>query len=154
MTFIIRSVTRDWEEPKERRFYDQYTYNNLNDLFHAEIQKFDNFYKYDESLSPSKFVTQQSNFAEIQPRDYNPEVAETCYTAYPKRLIYSLQANEEDRKDYWRQYLFANYKDFKNRTNQILNHSLLSFGTTSLGEEEDVLHSAGVVRHIRRKREA
>ena len=114
---------RDWEEPKERRFYDQYTYNNLNDLFHAEIQKYDNFYKYDESLSPSKFVTQQSNFAEIQPRDYNPEVAETCYTAYPKRLIYSLQANEEDRKDYWRQYLFANYKDFKNRVSVIKPYS-------------------------------
>ena len=105
---------RDYEEPKERRFYDTYEYNNLQDLFHAEIQQYDNFYKYDESLSPSKFITQNTNFAEIQQRDYNPLVAETCYTAYPKRLIYSLQANEEDRKDYWRQYLFANYKDFKN----------------------------------------
>ena len=110
----INIAYRDWEEPKERRFYDTYEYNDLGDLFHAEIQKFDNFYKYDESLSPSKFITQNTNFAEIQPRDYNPLVAETCYTAYPKRLIYSLQANEEDRKDYWRQYLFSNYKDFKN----------------------------------------
>ncbi len=110
----INIAYRDWEEPRERRFFDINEYNNLNDLFHAEIQAYDNFYKYDESLSPSKFVTQNTNFAEIQPRDYNPYVAETCYTSYPKRLIYSLQANEEDKKDYWRQYLFANYKDFKN----------------------------------------
>ena len=119
----VNIAYRDWEEPKERRFYDTYEYNNLQDLFHAEIQQYDNFYKYDESLSPSKFITQNTNFAEIQPRDYNPLVAETCYTAYPKRLIYSLQANEEDRKDYWRQYLFANYKDFKNRVSVIKPYS-------------------------------
>tara|TARA_R110002012_G_scaffold72117_2_gene184540 strand:+ start:8672 stop:15175 length:6504 start_codon:yes stop_codon:yes gene_type:complete len=119
----VNIAYRDWEEPKERRFYDTYEYNNLQDLFHAEIQQYDNFYKYDESLSPSKFITQNTNFAEIQQRDYNPLVAETCYTAYPKRLIYSLQANEEDRKDYWRQYLFANYKDFKNRVSVIKPYS-------------------------------
>ena len=110
---------RDWEEPKERRFYDKYEYNNLDDLFHAEIEKYDNFYKYDESLSPSKFVSQNSTFAEMQPKDYNPYIAETCFVNYPKRLIYSLQANEEDRKDYWRQFLFANYKDFKNKVSVI-----------------------------------
>ncbi len=110
---------RDYEEPKERRFYDTYTYNDLNDLFHAEIQKYDNFYKYDESLSPSKFVTQNTSFAQLQDKDYDPLVSETCYTYYPKRLIYSLQANEEDKRDYWRQYLFANYKDFKDRVSVI-----------------------------------
>ena len=115
----INLAYRDYEEPKERRFYDTYEYNNLKDLFHAEIQAYDNFYKYDESLSPSKFVTQNTNFAEIQPRDYNPEVAETCFTSYPKRLIYSLQANEEDKRDYWRQFLFANYRDFKNKVSVI-----------------------------------
>jgi len=110
---------RDWEEPKERRFYDKYDYNDLDDLFHAEIEKFDNFYKYDESLSPSKFVSQNSTFAELQTKDYDPYVAENCYVNYPKRLIYSLRAEEEDRRDYWRQYLFANYKDFKNKVSVI-----------------------------------
>ena len=104
---------RDWEEPKERRFYDIYTYNDLGDLFHAEIQKFDNFYKYDESLSPSKFQSQITTFGRIQPRDYDPLVAETCYTRYPKRLIYSLQAQNELKKDFWRVFLPLNYKDFK-----------------------------------------
>jgi len=114
---------RDYEEPKERRFYDTYTYNDLGDLFHAEIQKYDNFYKYDESLSPSKFVTQNTTFAQIQSKEYDPTIAETCFTSYPKRLIYSLQANEEDKRDYWRQYLYANYKDFKNRVSVIKSYS-------------------------------
>ena len=104
---------RDWEEPKERRYYDTYTYNNLDDLFHAEIQKIDNFYKYDESLSPSKFQSQITTFGRIQPRDYDPLVAESCYTRYPKRLIYSLQAQDELKKDFWRVFLPVNYKDFK-----------------------------------------
>jgi hypothetical protein len=110
---------RDYEEPRERRFYDTYEYNDVNELFHAEIEKFDNFYKYDESLSISKFVTQQTPFAELQPKDYDPLVAEKCFVSYPKRLIYSLKAVEEDRRDYWRQFLYANYKDFKDKVSVI-----------------------------------
>ena len=104
---------RDWEEPKERRFYDIYKYNNLDDLFHAEIQRIDNFYKYDESLSPSKFQSQIFTFGTIQSRDYDPLVADTCFTKYPKRLIYSLQAQNELKKNFWRVFLPYNYKDFK-----------------------------------------
>ncbi len=110
---------RDWEEPKERRFYDVYKYNDLDDLFHAEIQKFDNYYKYDESLSPSKFQSQITTFGRIQPRDYDPLVAESCFTRYPKRLIYSLQAQNELKKDFWRVFLPANYKDFKGEVSVI-----------------------------------
>ena len=108
----INIAYRDWEEPKEKRFYDTYVYNDLVDLFHAEIQKFDNYYKYDESLTPAKFQSQITTFGQIQPRNYDPSIAETCFTVYPKRLIYSLQAQDEAKKDFWRVFLPMNYKDF------------------------------------------
>ena len=110
---------RDYEEPVERRFYDIYKYNDIDQMFHAEIQSFDNFYKYDESLTPTKFSSQLTTFGRIQPRDYDPLVADTCFTKYPKRLIYSLQADQEDKRDYWRQFLPYNYKDFKGEVSVI-----------------------------------
>lgn len=115
----VNLANRDWEDRQEARIYDVYGYNDIDELFHAQIEKKDNFYKYDESLSPSKFVTQLGSFGEIQPRYYDPYVAETCYVSYPKRLIYSLQAQLESRKDFWRVFLPFNYKDFKNRVSVI-----------------------------------
>ena len=110
---------RDWGETNEKRFYDPYEYANVDDLFHADIIRKDNFYQYDMSLSISKFLTQITSFGEVQPRDYDPKVAEKCYSYYPKRLIYSLQAQKESKKDFWRVFLPNNYKDFKNPVNVI-----------------------------------
>jgi hypothetical protein len=110
----INLEQRDYEDEPSKRFYSVYDYNDIDELFHAQIEKKDNFYKYDESLSPGKFPTQLGSFGEVQPLYYNPLVAETCFTKYPKRLIYSLQAQDEDRKDFWRVFLNFNYKDFKN----------------------------------------
>ena len=119
----INIAYRDYEEPKEKRFYDVYKYNDLVELFHAEIQKFDNYYKYDESLTPAKFQSQITTFGQLQPRDYDPSVAETCFTVYPKRLIYSLQAQNELKKDFWRVFLPYNYKDFKGEVSVIKPYS-------------------------------
>ena len=115
----INLTQRDWEDTKEKRIYSVYDYNDLTDLFHAQIQKIDNFYKYDESLSPSKFPSQLSSWGEMQGRFYDPYVAANCYVARPKRLIYSLQAQEESKKDFWRVFLNFNYKDFKSKVNVI-----------------------------------
>jgi hypothetical protein len=115
----VNLANRDWEDRQDARIYDVYGYNDIDELFHAQIEKKDNFYKYDESLSPSKFVTQLGSFGEIQPRYYDPLVAENCYISYPKRLIYSLQAQMESKKDFWRVFLPFNYKDFKNRVSVI-----------------------------------
>jgi hypothetical protein len=115
----VNLANRDWEDRTEARIYDVYGYNDIDELFHAQIEKKDNFYKYDESLSPSKFVTQLGSFGEIQPRYYNPYTAETCYVSYPKRLIYSLQAQKESKKDFWRVFLPFNYQDFKNKVSVI-----------------------------------
>ena len=110
---------RDWEDHPAKQIYDVYNNNDIDELFHAKIEKSGNFYKYDESLSPSKFVTQLSTFGALQARDYDPLVSEQCFVSYPKRLIYSLQAQEESRRDFWRVFLPFNYKDFKNAVSVI-----------------------------------
>ena len=115
----VNLANRDWEDRADARIYDVYGYNDVDELFHAQIEKKDNFFKYDESLSPSKFVTQLRSFGEIQPRYYDPYVAENCYVSYPKRLIYSLQAQKESKKDFWRVFLPFNYQDFKNKVSVI-----------------------------------
>lgn len=115
----VNLANRDWEDRADARIYDVYGYNDIDELFHAQIEKKDNFYKYDESLSPAKFVTQLGSFGEIQPRYYDPYTAEKCYVSYPKRLIYSLQAQKESRKDFWRVFLPFNYQDFKNKVSVI-----------------------------------
>ena len=115
----LNIAQRDWEDRADKRHYDPYYYNNVDDLVHAEIIKEDNFYKYDFALSASRFLTNLSSYGTVQPRDYDPKIAETCYTSYPKRLIYSLQAQLEAKKDFWRVYLPNNYKDFKDRVSVI-----------------------------------
>ena len=115
----INLAQRDYEDEPKKRIYSIYDYNDIDELFHAAIEKEDNFYKYDESLSPSKFPTQLVSFGNLQPRDYNPYISETCFVKYPKRLIYSLQAQKESKKDYWKVFLNLNYKDFKNAVSVI-----------------------------------
>lgn len=115
----INLAYRDWDDDPAKRFYDEERYTQVDDLFNAEIIKRRNFYKYDYSLSPSRFITNLTSNGSIQPLDYDPKIAETCFTYYPKRLIYSLQAQLESKKDFWRVFLANNYKDFKNQVNVI-----------------------------------
>jgi hypothetical protein len=115
----INVALRDYEEQPDKMHYDWLTYTDVNELFHADIIKEGNFYKYDDSLSKANFNTQLISWGLLQPRDYDPIIAENCFTHYPKRLIYSLQAQLEAKKDFWRVYLPNNYKDFKNKVNII-----------------------------------
>ena len=110
---------RDWEDSRGKRHYDNFRYTDVDELFHAQIIKEDNNYVYDYSLSASRFVTNLIPGGVIQPRDYDPDIAETCFSYYPKRLIYSLQAQEEAKKDFWRVFLPNNYRDFKDQVNVI-----------------------------------
>jgi hypothetical protein len=110
---------RDWDDTEDKRHYDYVEYAETDGLFHADIIKKGNFYKYDLSLSVSKFVSQVTSFGNIQPRDYDPSVAESCYQYYPKRLLYSLMSQQESKKDFWRVFLPNNYKDFKTKVNTI-----------------------------------
>ena len=70
---------RDYDDEPKKRIYSIYDYNDIDELFHAAIEKDDNFYKYDESLSPAKFPTQLVSFGNLQPRDYNPYISENLF---------------------------------------------------------------------------
>jgi len=115
----LNIANRDWLDQEGKRHYDPYRYTDLNELFDAKVIKINNFYLYDYSLSISRQISNLTNFSFMQPLDYNPDVAETCFTFYPKRLIYSLRAQEESKKDFWRVFLPNNYKDFKNKVSVI-----------------------------------
>jgi len=115
----INLAQRDWEDAAGRYIYDEFVNSEYEAMFHSSIITEGNYYKYDWSLSVSKFLTNIVSFGNVQPRDYDPKIAETCFTYYPKRLIYSLQAQEEAKKDFWRVFLPNNYKDFKSKVNVI-----------------------------------
>jgi len=115
----INLAHRDWGDKSEEKIYSSYYNNNIKDLLHADIVKDDNHYRYDYSLSASRFITNLASNGEIQTRSYDPLVAETCHDYYPKRLIYSNRAMNEQKKDFWRVFLPNNYKDFKNRVTSI-----------------------------------
>jgi hypothetical protein len=103
---------RDWGDTESQRFYDPYLHTSLNDLFRTDIIKDVNFFKYDLSLSVSRLYQNFASWSRLQYRNYDPEVAETCYTFYPNRAIYSLVQGLEQRYDNWLLYLANNYKDF------------------------------------------
>lgn len=111
----INTDLRDWEEPIDKRYYDPYRFTDLRALFEPATIKSGNFFKYDQSLSISRIYNNFFSWGNIQQRDYDPLVAETCYTYYKNRMIYSLPQQLEARKDFWRVFLANNYKDFKSR---------------------------------------
>lgn len=115
----INTDLRDWEEPISKRYYDPYRFTDLRAIFEPSIIKAGNFFKYDQSLSISRLFNNFFSWGNIQQRDYDPQVAETCYTYYPDRMIYSLPQQLEARKDFWRVFLANNYKDFKNRVTAV-----------------------------------
>ena len=115
----LNLAQRDWGEDSNKRHYDRLTYTPLTELFHVDIIKKGNYYKYDKSLSIDQQWNRTISWGDIQPRWYDPLVAETCYTTWHKRLIYSLQAKKEAKKDFWRVFLPLNYKEFKDSINTI-----------------------------------
>lgn len=124
---------RDWGENPSERHYDPYEYNSLQELFAPDIIKSGNYYKYDFSLSCSRVFNNFISWGNTQPRYYNPQVAETCYTYYPNRVIYSLPQQDEAVKDYWQVFLPNNYKDFTSKVTAIKpiskNGALMLFDT-------------------------
>ena len=106
---------REWEDEPGKYHFDETNYTDVDTLFHANTIKKDNFYLMDPSVSKNTLPTQLNPAGRIQPREYDPYVAENCYQHYPKRLIYSLQSRLESKKDFWRVFLTNNYQDFKNK---------------------------------------
>jgi len=110
----INTAQRDWGDLPQEKHYDPYGFTDLRSLFDVPIIKDVNFYRYDRSLSVSRLFNNFFSWGNIQERDYDPLIAQTCYTYYPKRIIYSLPNQLESRKDYWKVWLANNYRDFMN----------------------------------------
>lgn len=133
---------RDWGDTEDERHYDPYGHTSLEDLFRTDIIKSGNFFKYDYSLSASRYYQGYPSWASMQFRNYDPEIAETCYTYYPKRIIYSLPQDKELRSDSWLVYLINNYKDFSSRVTAI--KAVAKNGAMMLFENEAPLQFIGV----------
>jgi hypothetical protein len=106
---------RDWGNVEEERHYDPYNYTNLKQIFDTATIRTGNYYKYDFSLSVSKLFINYVSWASMQTRQYSPYLAETCYVYRPRRVIYSLPAQFEGRRDNWLIFLPNNYYDFLSR---------------------------------------
>ncbi len=70
---------------------------------------------------------QFTTWGEILPRSFDPQVAATCYSYYPKKVIYSLPQNKELKKDpllgkvtHQQIQDNINYLQFKNQFNALL----------------------------------
>jgi len=108
----INLAQRDYGENDGQRHYDQYTYTDLQYLFRSDLIKAGNYYKYDYSLSASRMFQNNISWGTVLPKDYDPEVASSCYSYYSSRAIYSLPTQKELKKDNWRVFLANNYYDF------------------------------------------
>jgi hypothetical protein len=105
---------RDWGPIETEQHYDPYRYNDTKSLFDTKIIKAGNFYKYDQSLSIAKLFINYASWGSVQPINYDPFIAETCFIYNPTRLIYSLPSQFEGVRDNWYIFLANNYFDFDN----------------------------------------
>ena len=133
---------RDWGDKDEQRHYDYDKWSDLNRIYHQNKIKFGNYMKYDYSLSIAKLFTNYQSYGYVQSRDYDPEIAKTCYTYRPKRIIYSLPQDQENKADNWRVFLPNNYKDFISACSSV--KPLGKNGALFLFEEESPIQIAGV----------
>lgn len=106
---------RDWGSLETEQHYDPYRYTDTRELFNTKFIKSGNYYKYDQSLSVSKLFVNYTAWAAAQQNNYDPYIAETCFTYSPRRVIYSLPAQYEGTRDNWYIFLANNYKDFLSR---------------------------------------
>lgn len=106
---------RDWEDEIAKQFWNPYGFQDASLMFRSDIIKSDILYKYDYSLSAGKFYNQYLSWGQVLRRDYDPLLAYTCFSYYPRRMYYSLPQEEELIRDNWRSFLPDNYKDFPSR---------------------------------------
>ncbi len=133
---------RDWGNNDTERHYDPYGYTDLKSIFNSAIIKAGNFYKYDYSLSISRLFNNFISWGNVQQRNYDPQVAETCFIYRQNRVIYSLPQQLENQKDYWRVFLPNNYKDFRSRVTAV--KPINKNGALFLFENESPVQFLGV----------
>lgn len=108
---------RDWLDTDSKKHYP--VLSDLKTIFNTNLIKADNFYRYDRSLSFSFMASQKIPWGIMQDRDYNPLLSDSCFTKFPRRLLYSLPqvASAQNislaKKDQWRVFLPNNFADYE-----------------------------------------
>jgi hypothetical protein len=108
---------RDWQDNVAKKHYPILA--DLKTMFGMDLIKADNYYQIDRSLSHSFMASQKIPWGIMQERDYDPQLSETCYTKFPRRLLYSLPqvAAQQNvsllKKDNWRVFLPNNFADYE-----------------------------------------
>lgn len=138
----VNIAFRDYEDDPFKRFYDPYGYTDLSSMFRSDGIKTPASYLYDYSLSTSKTFNNFVSWGQILPRTFDPAIAESCYSYYPRRVIYSLPQSEELKKDNWQSFLVNNYKDFTSKVTAI--KSLGKTGAIIMLEDESPIIFQGV----------
>ena len=114
---------RDWEDTEAKQHYPVLA--DLKTMFNLNLIRADNFYKIDRSLTHSFMASQKIPWGRTQDRNYNPLLSETCYTKYPRRLLYSLPQKAAQqgvsllKKDNWRVFLPNNFADYESNITSI-----------------------------------
>ena len=117
--------------------YMPYSYTDMRQLFdiNPDIITKGNFYNYNYSLSVTKFFTQYLSAGFVQGINYDPTVAQLCFTYFPNRALYSLYLDDQSYNDNWFIYLPLNYVQFKDRISTIksigMTGMLFTFPTTA-----------------------
>ena len=116
--------------------YMPYQYTDMRELFDMdpEVITKGNFYNYDYSLSVTKFFTQYISAGSLQGINYNPYVADLCFTYYPNRSLYSLYQDDQSYENNWLIYLPLNYVQFRDRITTVkptgMTGMIFTFPTT------------------------
>lgn len=108
---------RDYGETRATQHWG--VFKNLPEMFSTDIIRAGNFYAIDRSLSVALFPVTKISWGKMQDRIYDPNLSETCYTLFPKRLLYSLPQQEAFKSDNWSVFLANNYKDFPSKITAI-----------------------------------
>jgi hypothetical protein len=134
---------RDYGDEDKDKFFDPYgeVLSDLNVLFRSDLITKPIFHKYDFSLSASKLYNNFSSWGSILPSDFDPLRSGACFEYLPKRVIYSLPHREGLKRDNWRNFLGANFKDFSGQINNI--KSLNETGAVILFENREPVQFVG-----------
>lgn len=114
---------RDWNDEDAKKHYP--VLSDLRTMFNFNLIKNDNFYKIDRSLSWSFMASQKIPWGIMQGRDYDPLLSASCYTKYPRRMLYSLPQVASTtnlslaKKDNWRVFLPNNYVDYASNVTSV-----------------------------------
>jgi hypothetical protein len=100
---------RDWGDNEDQKHYPLLDRRRIFDM---SIIRANNYYKYDYSLSASRIYNNFFSWGNVQKRNYNPLVSNTCYVYDPNKIIYSLPDDTQSERDNWFIFLPNNYSTF------------------------------------------